>query len=87
MKQVIWWISFVDPDRPKGQRFLGCIVTRGGEEMGEVLQQLHDNGINPGGEALGHVFDKDTPVPDSYMDRLLSRPECETLDALIQRKN
>jgi hypothetical protein len=43
------YLSFVDPDRPEGDRFLGaCWVKAGG--FTTALQISHARGINPGGE-------------------------------------
>ncbi len=65
---LYFWLSFVDPDKPKGQQFIGVIITRA-KGMAHAIQKTHDLGINPGGEVLC-VETEETPT--DYMDRLLT---------------
>lgn len=46
----LWWISFVCPDHPEGDRFLGaCVVHAAGTR--EALVAAYNAGCSPGGEA------------------------------------
>jgi len=76
-----FWLSFADIDRPQGTRFLGAVVTAA-ETMFEAIVKAEALGINPGGEVHGTGFDN-LVIPMHYVDRLLSRTECEYLDALF----
>ncbi len=78
----LWWLSFCDTDRPEGQQFLGaCIVHDGGTgEIGGAVIAAHALGINPGGEVAGLEADPDLVVPDKWINRLLTREECEAFD-------
>jgi hypothetical protein len=74
----VYWLSFVDTDRPEGDRFLGVAIVRGTDPVGAV-EMAWALGCNPGGEVmiLG-------PVPDGIyapedMGRLLTRDEADRL--------
>lgn len=85
---VFWWISFVDPDKPKGEKFLGaCLVKALPENPHHALQAAFQHQCSPGGEAMFIEFPADIPMPDNvfqrYGNRLLSRAECEEFDAVM----
>lgn len=78
----IYWMSFVDPERPEGDRFLGCLIVRGRNDM-DVIRRSHMLGLNPGGEVM--FFE----IPKQYLDRvpidwietrLINREECEAFE-------
>ncbi len=52
------WLSFLDPHKPSGQRFLGVAIvevpaSETPEEMAEAaIQKAWSLGINPGGEVI-----------------------------------
>lgn len=54
----IWWLSFADPDRPQGERFLGVSLIEIEDEPGAdlrdrikaVIRKSWATGCNPGGE-------------------------------------
>jgi hypothetical protein len=70
---ALWWMSFCDPDKPKGQQFLGvCIV--GAPGFMHAHQKAWALGINPGGEIQAVQVEG---VPTEYLDKLLSRAELE----------
>lgn len=53
----LWWCSFVDPDKPEGQRFLGVAVVPCEPAIEDqasvaktVLTEAHRIGCNPGGQ-------------------------------------
>lgn len=85
---VVWWLSFVDPDNPKGERFLGaCLVKSLPARPQEALQAAWAQNCNPGGECMFTEFPADVPVPDAvfarYGNRLLSWEECQEFDAVM----
>lgn len=43
------WMSFIDPDKPQGQRFLGVAICQGAD-IGEAAKNAWEHGCNPGGE-------------------------------------
>lgn len=48
-----WYLSFADPDRPKGSQWLGATVVRASSFMEAVLVSKI-TGCNPGGQVFGH---------------------------------
>lgn len=76
-----WWLSFCDPDKPRGSQFLGVVIVRG-ESMVEAVLTAHRLGINPGGSVMGAAFKGlgDWTVPEEFADRLLSREDALRAD-------
>ena len=70
---VSWWMSFCDPNKPKGEQFLGVVITKATGLM-HAHQRAWMLGINPGGEIRAQPV---AGVADEYHDRLLSRAELE----------
>jgi hypothetical protein len=71
------WLSFVDPHRPKGKRFLGaCIVEA--VDVYEAIPKSHRLRINPGGAVQCRSFEADPQLaffkPDQ-VDVLYSESE------------
>lgn len=72
-----WCLSFADPERPRGNRFLGCVVVAAGS-LRDAIETAWRKRINPGGEAIGfqvpaqyeHVI-----AERNWADRLLSKAE------------
>ena len=57
----MFWLSFADPNLPKGNQFLGaCIVD--GDTFEQSVKESIKLGINPGGEVVGLNID------DCYVD-------------------
>lgn len=71
----IWYISFAEP---KG--WLGAIVTKAPGFV-TAIQRTHDAGINPGGEALGHVLHPDNlpKLSEGDYDKLLNLEEAKKI--------
>lgn len=62
----LWWLSFVDPKRPQGQRFLGCALVETETDpddpkvaMSDAIRRAWRTGCNPGGEVQASQFDLD----------------------------
>jgi hypothetical protein len=75
------YLSFVDPDRPEGQRFLGaCWVKAQGPAT--AIQTAHEHGCNPGGQVkfLQLRWQSDPPEESAYK---LHRNQAE-IDRLFQ---
>lgn len=72
----LFYLSFSDPDRPKGTQFLGVCVLRG-ESLLDAANRARDLGANPGGEIMGHAIEPKTAalIEDGWQGRLLTRPE------------
>jgi hypothetical protein len=82
----IHWLSFCDPKKPEGSRFLGVLVVR---ERGftSALQFTHRVGLNPGGEVQGYELPSDPrfeSILSGSFNRLLSRPEALRLNGLLE---
>lgn len=76
----LWWLSFADGRLPPGTQFLGACWVRA-TDFGEAVQRTHELGINPGGEVAGWSnVDSTLEVDDSWVERLLTREECEAAD-------
>lgn len=86
MTEFFAWMSFVDPDRPAGQRFLGVVVTRATTEDDTMtlLAKLWEKGVNPGGECQPFTMSGEAPIPEEFIDRLLTREEADALDDMMQ---
>lgn len=79
----IWWLSFADPDRPKGEQFLGVAIVRA-SGMGPAVTTAHVLKINPGGEVQGVEIPKTLAPPDEWIGRLLSREEIVDLEKIME---
>lgn len=69
------WMSFCDPDKPKGKQFLGVVITNA-IGIASAVDKAHRLGINPGGEILSYETDPGNINPNHF-DRLLSAQELE----------
>lgn len=77
----LWWLSFADPARPKGQQFLGVSVVRA-ESFTQAVFQARSLGINPGGQVQGFEVESGT-IPEGDIERLLSRDEALILSEQV----
>jgi hypothetical protein len=73
---MAWWLSFCDPTRPKGSRFLGVAMV-GALDFEDGVEEAWRFGCNPGGEIQAEWI---TPqewavVPDALKRRLLTEEE------------
>ena len=70
------WMSFCDPFKPKGQQFLGVIIT---QSLGltHAMRKTHELGINPGGEIQSYILPPGTLLDAKYLDRLMQKEELE----------
>jgi hypothetical protein len=48
-----WWLSFCDPDRPRGEKFKHAVIVEG-RDIVEAADEAWRLGINPGGEVMGY---------------------------------
>ena len=55
------WVSFVDPDAPEGEKFIGVAIIRADNVVHAAII-AHELGINPGGEVMA------LPVPERFGD-------------------
>jgi hypothetical protein len=71
-----WWLSFIDPDRPQGDRFLAVSIVQAATGVGSV-SRAWALGINPGGEVLweGPLLAEawDQAFRDEWCERLLDK--------------
>lgn len=66
-----WWqMSFMDPTRPEGQRWLGGINVEA-PSIGEAITFTHVIGCNPGGQIAFIGFTAESMDPH-YVDRLIT---------------
>lgn len=78
----LWWLSFVDNDRPEGDRFIGaCIVEADGPVS--AVREAHARGCNPGGEVsiMGPMpLDNAGPWTEETRNRVLTRAEIDEIE-------
>lgn len=60
-----FWLSFVDPARPEGERLLGVCIVHGADIV-TAARAAHAAGCNPGGEVAGHPIDEDAAARLSF---------------------
>lgn len=70
-----WWLSFIDPRKPEGERFLGVAIVEGYGIATAALNAV-DLKCNPGGEVAGCRIDADA-VPAKFRNRLLDKREAQ----------
>lgn len=72
------WLSFVDPDRPKGSRLLGVSIVRAANAV-EASTVAWELGCNPGGEmAMFDLPENWTPHPQ-FVGTLFGPDEAQRL--------
>jgi len=71
------WLSFVDPDKPKGKRFLGVAIVPDALEVVAGAKEAWRLKCNPGGEVSGTLIGANVAsrIPIRYVGRLLTRYE------------
>lgn len=81
MAEHLFYLSFADPDRPKGTQFLGACVIRA-ESILDAANRARDLGANPGGEVMGHAIEAKTAalVDERWQNRLLSKEDVIAMD-------
>jgi hypothetical protein len=76
-----YWLSFVDNDRPEGDRFIGgCMVEEASEW--QALTITHVLGINPGGEVAIVAIDaahEPGMLEKFQINRLYSKAEIQAM--------
>ena len=70
---ALWWMSFRDPNKPKGRQFLGVAIVEAPGFM-HAVQKTWELNINPGGEIVAEQVEG---VSVEYHNRLLSRADLE----------
>lgn len=76
----LFWLSFWNPENPRGERILGmCIVRARG--FVEAVRIAHALEINPGGQVEGNEISAEVGphIEASYLHRLLTSAECTEL--------
>jgi hypothetical protein len=77
-----FWMSFCDPEKPEGSRFLGALVIKADSDF-EALARSWFLELNPGGEMLFYEIPElyHERIPTDWIEtRLITRKECETLE-------
>jgi hypothetical protein len=71
--QPAWyWLSFIDPDRAQGTRFLGVAIVHADGHM-SAIDRTHRLNINPGGEVACYRLPDDFVVAPEHRNKLLDR--------------
>lgn len=62
----LWWLSFADPHKPKGEQFLGVAIVQAAS-MKLAVSRTWELQINPGGEVIGVPIIRKNVKPDKYL--------------------
>lgn len=84
---TIYWLSFVDPDKPEGKEFLGaCLVEADGFLL--AVKAAYRKGCNPGGEVAGSTVPTEMVkyINTKWMNRLLTKDECIEFEEEVRHK-
>jgi hypothetical protein len=77
-----YWMSFCDPARPEGSKFLGALIVRADDES-EAVRRSWMLDLNPGGEielfAIPDQFHERIPA-DWVESRLITKQECDAFE-------
>jgi hypothetical protein len=82
MAMTWWWLSFVDPERPRGQRFLGGALVEA-YTIGDAIRACWQMGINPGGEVMSFAVppEYEYRLDPSITNRLLTKAEIDVFES------
>jgi hypothetical protein len=86
---MTYWLSFSDPDLPKGEQFLGaCLVEA--PSLAEAIHQTWVRRINPGGEVISQKLGNGVPGAfrhfwREYSQRLLSASDVKELNEKLAK--
>lgn len=73
-----FWLSFCDPNRPRGSQFLGACLVRGWDFL-DAVQSAWAHKCNPGGECQGYELAQ--APPDWFPTcQLLSKAQIDALE-------
>lgn len=84
-ESTLWWLSFADPDRPKGTQWLGACIVGPVDTMRAAVILAHLHRCNPGGEVQGvpYPIEAIRRVPEDYCNILLTRDDVDRLNAIM----
>jgi hypothetical protein len=76
-----WWMSFCDPKKPKGSKFLGGLLIEARDHH-DMMHRSWSLKLNPGGEVRFFEVPKEYEerITSDITYRLLSREECEAFE-------
>jgi hypothetical protein len=75
---MLFYLSFADGRLPKGNQWLGAIITEAENDLLAVAK-THKLKINPGGEVLT-INLQEIEIDPKYYDRLLTKADLEYMD-------
>jgi len=79
MGLMIFWLSFCDPERPKGTQFLGASLVEA-DDLEQAIRTAHRVGANPGGEVMSmEVPQRTWGGCRPHLNRLMQREELEKI--------
>ena len=81
---TLWWMSFCDPEAPRGTQFLGVSIVAASDII-EATMEAHRLKCNPGGEIAGIGLPEEftTAIGSEWRNRLLTKTEIAELNRLI----
>lgn len=69
-----WWLSFVDPNKPEGSRFLGVVICEN-PYLTLAINETHTSKCNPGGELSCIELPTDFDLKGAELWRLYSKED------------
>jgi hypothetical protein len=83
----LWWLSFVDPERADGGRFVGACLVEAEDFLGAVYA-AHRRGCNPGGQVAGQDAPENVAaaIGPEWRNRLLSKLDIVKIEAEMAKK-
>lgn len=84
---MLWWLSFADPDRRRGKRFLGvALVSLDSDSITDAVSEAWQLGCNPGGQVVADLLPDEVGarIPGSMIGRLLNADEAHVAKQLIE---
>lgn len=82
---TLWWLSFINPDLPRGARNLGVAIVPA-TDISTAADKAWELGCNPGGEVAGWPLPPQPVVPDEYIGKLLTLDEADKLRSAMLRR-
>jgi hypothetical protein len=69
-----WYLSFVDPERPEGTRWLGALIVKASGFL-SAIEGTHLMNLNPGGEVAADEIPYTDAEAEPWAYRLLTRED------------
>lgn len=79
-----WWLSFVDPDRPEGDKFVGACIVQGWGVVSASME-AHARKCNPGGQVKGVPFPEHVDASE-WAHTVLNREQVDQFNQWMENR-